>query len=118
MIIEINSIILEPSVRILLSYATSIDKVDGVYNKYIQAPNQHLFGFVKETNIVGCIGVEVNLSICEIKHIAVSSEERGMGIGSKMINFINEHYSRITIVAETDKDAVEFYRKIGFKVTS
>mgnify|MGYP003740132597 CR=1 FL=1 len=118
MIIEINSIIPHPSVRNLLSYATSINKVDNVYDNYIQSSNQQLFGFMKEDNIIGCIGVEINLSRCEIKHIAVSPKVRGNGIGSKMINFLCEKYSFTSIVAETDTDAVEFYRNFGFKITS
>lgn len=115
---EINPIIPQPSVRNLLSYATSINKVDIVYDNYIQSFNQQLFGFMKEDNIIGCIGVEINLSLCEIKHIAVSPKERGNGIGSKMINFLCEKYSFTSIVAETDTDAVEFYRNFGFKITS
>ncbi|QQB06764.1 GNAT family N-acetyltransferase [Macrococcoides caseolyticum] len=116
--IEINSIIPHPSVRNLLSYATSINKVDIVYDNYIQSSNQQLFGFMKEDNIIGCIGVEINLSLCEIKHIAVSPKERGNGIGSKMINFLCEKYSFTSIIAETGTDAVEFYRNFGFKITS
>lgn len=118
LIIEINSIIPHPSVRNLLSYATSINKVDIVYDNYIQSSNQQLFGFMKEDNIIGCIGVEINLNLCEIKHIAVSPKERGNGIGSKMINFLCEKYSFTSIVAETDTDAVEFYRNFVFKITS
>jgi len=118
LIIEIDSMIPHPSIRNLLSYATSINKVDFVYENYIRSSNQQLFGFMKEDNIIGCIGVEINLSLCEIKHIAVSPKERGNGIGSKMINFLIEKYSFTSIVAETDKDAVEFYRKFGFKITS
>ncbi|TFD94546.1 N-acetyltransferase [Jeotgalibacillus sp. R-1-5s-1] len=89
-----------------------------VYDGYIQALNQQLFGFMKEGNIIGCIGVEINLSRCEIKHIAVCPKERGYGIGSKMINFLLERYSFTSILAETDIDAVEFYRNFGFKITS
>jgi len=118
LIIEIDSITPHPSIRNLLSYATSINKVDFVYENYIRSSNQQLFGFMKEDNIIGCIGVEINLSLCEIKHIAVSPKERGNGIGSKMINFLIEKYSFTSIVAETDTDAVEFYRKFGFKITS
>lgn len=118
MIIEISSEILHPSVRELLSYATSANKVDKAYGEYIQSPNQRLFGFVKEESLAGCIGVEISFNNCEIKHIAVSFDERSNGIGSKMIKFLCENFVVTTITAETDKDAVEFYRKLGFKTTS
>ena len=55
---------------------------------------------------------------CEIKHIAVSRNARGNGIGSKMIQFICKKYKLEFISAETDKDAVEFYQRYGFKITS
>ncbi|WP_245823569.1 GNAT family N-acetyltransferase [Metabacillus halosaccharovorans] len=43
-----------------------------------------------EGEIVGCAGGEISSLIeCEIKHIAVSSVQRGKGIG--MINYITEH---------------------------
>lgn len=86
---------------------------DGVPNVTLQSSNQQLFGFMDEDNIIGCVGVEINLSLCEIKHIAVSPKERGNGIGSKMINFLCEKYSFTSIVAETDTEAVEFYRISG-----
>ncbi|MEH6945229.1 GNAT family N-acetyltransferase [Bacillus sp. JJ722] len=118
MIVEINSIPPQASVIKLLSYATSVNKVDKVYRNYIQSSNQQLFGLVKENNIVGCIGIELNAKICEIKHIAVAPEERSNGIGSRLIKFLFGKFSLTTIIAETDKDAVEFYRNLGFKVTS
>jgi len=118
LIIQIDSVVLQSSVRKLLSYATSINKVNNVYNDYIHSTNKRLFGFMKENKTVGCIGVEVHINFCEIKHIAVSPEERGNGVGSKLINYILEESSLKTVVAETDKDAVDFYRKFGFKVAS
>lgn len=119
MIIEIDSMIHQSSIKNLLSYATSIDKVDNVYGRYIQSSNQQLFGFMEEKKIIGIIGIELHTTkICEIKHIAVSPEVRREGIGSKMIHFLCDNYPLATIFAETDADAVEFYRKFGFKITT
>ncbi|RXZ79124.1 N-acetyltransferase [Paenibacillaceae bacterium] len=116
--VEISSTVPEPSVRELLSYATSIKKVDKAYKSYIQSANQQLFGYVKEQQTVGCIGIEINAQHGVIKHIAVSPEERGKGIGGQMIAFLSEQYSFATVSAETDKDAVAFYRSLGFVITS
>jgi ribosomal protein S18 acetylase RimI-like enzyme len=94
-----------------------MDKVEIEYDSYLKSPNKTLFAFELEGKNVGCMGVEIsNLTQCEIKHIAVSSEHRGKGIGSKMISFVLEMYPSVS--AETDFDAVEFYRKFGFKITS
>jgi ribosomal protein S18 acetylase RimI-like enzyme len=53
----------------------------------------------------------------EILGITVDETERNKGIGSFMINEIIDKYHLKTVYAETDKDAVGFYRKNGFSVT-
>jgi N-acetylglutamate synthase-like GNAT family acetyltransferase len=112
---EINSGIIQPSIRKLLSYATS--RVEQEYDKYLKLPNWKLYSFEVDGEIVGCIGIEIiSTKECEIKHIAVSSTERDKGIGSKMINYISHTYS--LIYAETDNDAVDFYKTYGFHTTS
>ena len=60
----------------------------------------------------------LGLNRCEIKHIAVSPNHRGQGIGSKMISIIKVKHSLTFVFAETDKDAVNFYKNCGFKITS
>jgi N-acetylglutamate synthase-like GNAT family acetyltransferase len=91
------------SIKKLLALATSMDKVEIEYDSYLKSPNKTLFAFELEGKNVGCIGVEIsNLKQCEIKHIAVSSEQRGKGVGSKMISFILEMYP--SVHAETDSD--------------
>ncbi|MFB1082517.1 GNAT family N-acetyltransferase [Jeotgalibacillus sp. JSM ZJ347] len=101
----------------LLSYATS--NVEKEYVKYIQSQNRELYGFEFEGETVGCIGVEINNPhLCEIKHIAVSPIMRENGIASEMIRYMSDLYPIDYIFAETDKDAVAFYEKYGFKTTS
>lgn len=78
-----------------------------------------LYGMIKETDIVGCIGIEfVSTNICEIRHLAVSPDSRNQQFGSNMIFFIIEQFHLSSIFAETDKDAVNFYASIGFTITS
>ncbi|MDN9012761.1 GNAT family N-acetyltransferase [Brevibacillus laterosporus] len=114
---EVRSETIHPSVRKLLSFATSEFKVGQEYQKYLELLNRKLYSFELEGEIVGCIGIEmISDKECEIKHIAVSSGQRGKGIGSKMINYVSDTYS--VIYAETDHDAVDFYRNYGFEVTS
>ncbi|MGE8034435.1 GNAT family N-acetyltransferase [Lysinibacillus sp. NPDC093692] len=114
-IVQANTI--SPAIRKLLSFATSDKKVQQEYEKYILLSNRTLYSFESEGEIIGCIGIEqFNLSKCEIKHIAVLTDQRGKGIGNKMINYIASKYS--SIVAETDCEAVDFYRRYGFFITS
>ena len=53
----------------------------------------------------------------EIIGIAVDVSARGKGIGSYMINQVVNNYGLISVYAETDNDAVGFYRKNGFIIT-
>ncbi|MEG0438948.1 MAG: N-acetyltransferase [Solibacillus sp.] len=116
---EIKSTSIQPNVRELLSFATSEKNVEVEYELYMQSPVRELYGYDLESEFAGCIGIEFSSpKRCEIKHIAVSPNHRGLGIGSKMISFILEKYSLTFMFAETDKDAVEFYGNYGFKITS
>ncbi|MGM0877974.1 MAG: GNAT family N-acetyltransferase [Bacillota bacterium] len=116
---EIVTKTISKSIKELLSFATSEDKIEQEYRKYIQSQNRKLYAVDFEGEIVGCIGIElISPNKCEIKHISVSPTERGNGIASKMIKYVCEKHSLTFVIAETDKDAVEFYRSYGFEITS
>lgn len=116
---EIKSTSIQPNVKELLSFATSEKNVEKEYELYMQSPVRKLYGYDLESEVAGCIEIEfLSRKRCEIKHIAVSLDHRGIGIGSKMISFVLEKYSLSFIFAETDKDAVNFYENYGFKITS
>ena len=53
----------------------------------------------------------------EIIGIAVDASARNQGVGSYMIEKIKNAYDLIILYAETDDDAVGFYRKNGFGIT-
>ncbi|MFF7118109.1 MULTISPECIES: GNAT family N-acetyltransferase [Lysinibacillus] len=105
--------------KTLLSYATSEKKVDREYPLYIENPERVLYGYTIEQDLVGCIGiVKGEANRCEIKHIAVSPVFRGKGIGREMIRYVEEHHAFSSIYAETDQEAVLFYKNLGFHITS
>lgn len=110
---------IHPSLRELLSYATSESAIEREYEKYLMENSRHLYSWEVNGEAIGCMGIEfINAAHCVIKHIAVSPAARGNGVGRKMIDFICDEYSFDLISVETDKDAVEFYRSYGFKITS
>lgn len=47
-----------------------------------------------------------------IEFIAVAEDRQGEGIGRALVDFVGR-----PVVAETDDDAVEFYRRLGFEVS-
>ena len=53
----------------------------------------------------------------EILDIAVKPEYQNCGIGRKLVDFVLSQFSVDCMIAETDDDAVGFYRKCGFTVT-
>ncbi|MEK4827575.1 GNAT family N-acetyltransferase [Niallia sp. FSL W8-0951] len=114
---KVSTKTIHPSIRELLSFATTYSKVEYEYEKYLNTFNRQLFFLQQYGEIVGCIGIEIiNPNECVIKHIAVSTKQRGKSVGSQMIKFLSKQYTFIS--AETDNDAVGFYRKNGFKITS
>ncbi|GGH81123.1 ribosomal protein S18 acetylase RimI-like enzyme [Pullulanibacillus pueri] len=116
---ELNSSKISPSVFKLLSFATSEKNINEEYRMYIKLPTRKLYGYFLDSEIVGCIGFELlGQKRCVIKHIAVSPSHRYRKIGSEMINFILEKYSLVYVLAETDNDAINFYRKYGFEIKS
>ncbi|WP_430789617.1 GNAT family N-acetyltransferase [Virgibacillus flavescens] len=109
----------DPSIKKLLAYATSENKLAKQYELYNQSQNRKLYGFKQNNSAIGCIGIEFpSPNQCEIKHIVVSPDFRGYGLGRKMIQFVIDQNYLTGITAETDKDAVGFYQKCGFQVTS
>ena len=66
---------------------------------------------------VGIIIFKTEPATAEILDIAVKSEYRGYGIARKLIDFILNQFAADCITAETDDEAVEFYKKCGFAVT-
>ncbi len=67
--------------------------------------------------LLGVIGLQRTDNIqVEIMHIAVAKDHQGKGVGRFMIEEAFRYSGTDTIVAETDSDAVDFYKKCGFKV--
>lgn len=116
---EINTSILPPTIRELLTFATSASKIDDEYKLYQLLENRKLYGYMRNGLFVGCIGIQIiDANSCEIKQIAVSPLERRHGIGKRMIDFIYMEHSLELIFAETDQEAVDFYKNCGFTITS
>ncbi|KAA0765684.1 GNAT family N-acetyltransferase [Bacillus sp. SH5-2] len=66
-----------------------------------------------------CIGIEVIGSMkARICHIAVMPKYRHQGIALRMIKEIVRVHQFTYIEAETDDEAVEFYKKSGFEIKS
>lgn len=50
-----------------------------------------------------------------VEYIAVMESHQGMGLGSQLLNVVATSFPEIYL--ETDDDAVDFYRKLGFVIS-
>nr|WP_277603152.1 GNAT family N-acetyltransferase [Brevibacillus sp. SYP-B805] len=106
----------------MLSYAVeapAVQKINQIVQSYIGHGDLFLFGMELDDMLIGLIGVQLlasNQAI--IKHISVHPGYRHRGWASRMINRVIEHFNLESISAETDNDAVGFYKKFGFAASS
>ena len=109
-----------PEVRSLLSllaWTGESGHLDRIVATYANGPR--LFAFEKDGRPVGILGVEGNdEGRGVIRHIAVSPTVRRSGVGRAMIDEAMRDLGLRSLVAETDEDAVGFYRSCGFTVRS
>lgn len=53
----------------------------------------------------------------ELEYIAVAADRRSRGFGRSLINHIQAQHDGVDIAAETDDDAIGFYRRLGFQIS-
>ncbi len=73
------------------------------------------YGYFCNEKITGVIVVKELVQSVEIIGISVVAIKRGLGIGTTMLDYIEKRYKK-KIIAETDSDAVVFYKKYGFDI--
>jgi ribosomal protein S18 acetylase RimI-like enzyme len=77
-----------------------------------------LYGYVDQSEVVACIGLEpLSPSSARIRGIAVAHRKQRRGIGRSLIGDALK-VAGSALVAETDRDAADFYRRCGFVVES
>lgn len=120
MFISLQDRLGDPIVEELIEYATlpEPEHVTAALEEYKQKDSLQLYGFEDEEQLVALIGIDKQDEKVEIRHLAVLPENRlkgyGRGIISEMISAVKPE----VVIAETDEEAVDFYRNIGFIVYS
>ena len=113
MFLNIKDELDNPTVRTLVSgsaYDQSWDAMDRKVAEFRSREDLDLYGWIENDEFLAVCGVEIHLDWVEILNIAVNSNNRKRGIGNSMIMALQQRY-KMTIKAETDDDAVGFYRK-------
>lgn len=109
-----------PTVREILAACVFDNSPEGmahVISKYKENSDMQFYGCRKNGELVGVCGFEEHENRVEILHIAVAESARREGVGSAMVTALRRKYYKV-IEAETDGDAVGFYRKCGFETTA
>jgi GNAT superfamily N-acetyltransferase len=95
------------------------ERTESILSSYRDDPSLLLFGIKEAGVLVGAIGLLPKPpSAAAIRHIVVRRENRGKGIGRMMIEAVCQEFSLASLEAETDSDAVDFYRQCGFAIKS
>ena len=85
--------------------------------KYQADDKVKVYAYSENGEHKGIIAVKINEQTAEILGIAVKPEYQGKGICSMLIDYIFSKFAVSKITAETDNDAIGFYKKYGFTVT-
>lgn len=103
-----------------LSVFPDPDELAQAVASYETQPNRRLCGLISEQEeLIGIIGYELDAdSVVHIRHIAVRADRRGEGFARGMILELIAREEPNKILAETDEEAVDFYRNIGFTIES
>ena len=108
-----------PEVRRLLSIlgAEYTETIINIKLAQYRDDKAHLmYGWLENKEILGICGFELCDDYIHLKDLVVDENMRGLRIGSSMIAALQKEFN-LPIRAETDDDAVEFYRKILFDIS-
>lgn len=79
----------------------------------IYLPNTETWVYEKDNSILGFISMIEN----EIGGLFIEPNHHGKGIGTKLINYINQFHAEVEVeVFKNNKIGVPFYEKYGFKL--
>lgn len=118
-ICDVKETITEPDILKLLApsvYNPTEERLLNRAKKYQEDENANIYAYKEDGRYKGIAVFKIINNSVTILDIAVKPEHRGQGIGSKLIDFIFNSFNAQNITAETDDDAIGFYKKYGFIV--
>ena len=118
-ICDVKEIITEPNILRLLAPSVFNPTEERLLNrarKYQENENTNIYAYKEDGKYKGIVVFNTQNNSATILDIAVKPEHQGGGIGSKLVDFIFNSFNVDSITAETDDDAIGFYKKYGFTV--
>jgi len=103
--------------RHLLWLAVEVDDAELDRVTRDELPGLTILGAVENERVLAFVAVEADADPLAIEYIAVDEGARGRGWGTALVEAVRNHANGRVLYAQTDDDAVDFYRRIGFTVT-
>ena len=121
-LVDIKPRLAQSEVRSLVALSVESptpEEIERVCSEYGSNGRMILLGVTHRSDVIGCIGIQLlGCGEARILHIAVLPDHRRRGIGRKMIEVSRAVFSLHKITAESDADAVGFFRACGFAIES
>ncbi len=100
-------------------YNPTQEKLEKITKAYSKNSNVHPFGAFENNQLIGFIVIKdmnEQHKDYEIIDISVQKQHRKLGVASKLIDYVIKNFDMVSLSAETDEEAVGFYKKYGFSV--
>ena len=95
-------------------YQPTFDDYKKMMEDVLSDPSRAVYVCVNKDERAGIILLKLLEDAAEIIGIAVSEKQRNQGIGKQMIRSVLQYERLERLEAQTDEDAIGFYRKCGF----
>lgn len=95
-------------------YQPSYEEYKAKMARFLEDKKAEIYICMQEDRIIGMLVLDRLQPIPVILGIAVSEKERGKGVGRTLIRQVMDRENLKSIRAETDEDAIGFYRRCGF----
>ncbi|WP_264775131.1 GNAT family N-acetyltransferase [Deinococcus aetherius] len=117
MLTEANT--LTPELETLLARAMFPDpgRIRRTLESYRTDPTRRVFAWVVEGRPVSTAGIQQRDGEVEVLHLGTAPGEERRGHARTLLHALAAYLNTGHVVAETDDEAVEFYRRAGFEVT-
>jgi GNAT superfamily N-acetyltransferase len=106
-----------PEFRHLLWLATEEDDARICRIMRDVLPGLEVHGAVERGRVVAFVAFDASVDPLVIEYIAVAEDAQGRGLGTALVEVARRDANGGPVYAQTDDDAVDFYRRVGFSVS-
>lgn len=111
--VELGNVDLPKVIALCIGNPTN-EKIQSSLNYYSSSPNHLIIGATYNRALIGLIGVSIENNIVIVNHLAILDEYRRYGIAKRLVHCVAKCFQMKSIIAETDDEAIGFYRALNF----